>query len=642
MTNQAPTPGRGYRFPLIKLRSRVQARAQPRDGRHRLAPLALGLLLVALLPLASAAASPPFLDVTADSGLDFVHFNGMSGEMYFPEMMGPAIALIDYDGDGDLDVYAAQGGLLAGDIAAGDTYFPPGPTGASDRLYRNDWTAGDGSLTFTDVTPEAGLADWGYAIGAATGDYDNDGRTDLYLANYGPNALLRNVEGRSFAHVTAETNTEDPRWSSAAAFVDYDRDGWLDLFVVNYVDFQVTQNPKCFATSSRRDYCGPASFAPQADRLLHNRGDGTFEDVSAASGIGAKVGPGLGVVVTDANRDGWPDLYVANDGVANFLWLNQGDGTFREDALLAGAAVNAQGRGEAGMGVDAEDFDNDGDEDIFLTHLLAETNTLYVNDGDGNYNDRSNASGLGAPSLPFTGFGAGWVDFDNDGWLDVVVTNGAEKVQEALAREGDRFPLDQPNQLYRNRGDGTFEEVPAGDGSPFALAETSRAAAFGDLDQDGDTDLVIGNTAGPARLLLNNVGSKSRWLGLRLIDPSGRDALGARVEVVRDGAPSLWRRAAPDGSFAAAGDPRALVGLGEKGDAAVKAVHVLWPDGSSEIFPAPAERRYTTLRQGSAKTAADAEPQADVAPQGESKPTRHDPARDEATSPSPTPSDPPT
>ena len=556
---------------------------------------------------APSAPSAPFIDATAGSGLDFVHFNGMSGEMYFPEMMGPAVALLDYDGDGDLDVYAAQGGILTAGVAADDLFFPPGAAGASDRLYRNDSEAG-GDLTFTDVTDEAGLEPWGYAIGAAAGDFDNDGHSDLYLANYGPNDLLRNVEGRSFAHVTEASGAEDTRWSSAAAFVDYDRDGWLDLFIVNYVDFDVAKNPKCYASSSRRDYCGPASFPPQPDRLLRNRGDGTFEDVSAVSGIGAKAGPGLGVVVTDADLDGWPDLYVANDGVANFLWLNQGDGTFREEALLAGAAVNAQGRGEAGMGVDADDFDNDGDEDIFLTHLLAETNTLYVNDGEGNYSDRSNASGLGAPSLPYTGFGTGWVDYDNDTWLDLVVTNGAEKVQEPLAREGDLFPLDQPNQLYRNRGDGSFEETTATAGEPFSTAEVSRAAAFGDLDQDGDTDVVIGNTAGPARVLLNQVGSENRWLGLRLVDGSGRDALGARVEVVRDGAPSLWRRAAPDGSFAAASDPRILVGLGPGGGPAVTALVVHWPDGSEERFPvegfqAAPEGRYTTLRQGEAAKA---------------------------------------
>ncbi len=598
--------------------------------------LALLILLPSWIAAPQATAdgtTPPFRDVTSGSGLDFVHFNGMSGEMYFPEMMGPAVALLDYDGDGDLDVYAAQGAILTDGVAAEDLYFPPGPAGESDRLYRNDLRPG-GEMTFTDVTADAGLAPWGYAVGIAAGDYDNDGHTDLFLANYRANVLLRNVEGSSFAHVTDAIRSEKSRWSSAAAFVDYDRDGWLDLFIVNYVDFDVAKNPKCFAPSSRRDYCGPASFPPQPDRLLRNRGDGTFEDVSAVSGVGAKAGPGLGVVVTDANLDGWPDIYVANDGVANFLWLNQGDGTFRDEALLAGAAVNAQGRGEAGMGVDADDFDNDGDEDIFLTHLLAETNTLYVNDGEGNYSDRSNASGLGAPSLPYTGFGTGWVDYDNDTWLDLVVTNGAEKVQERLAQSGDLFPLDQPNQLYRNRGDGTFEETTASAGEAFSTAEVSRAAAFGDLDQDGDTDVVIGNTAGPARVLLNQVGSENRWLGLRLLDPSGRDALGARVEVVRDGAPSLWRRAAPDGSFAAASDPRVLVGLGPDGGPAVTALEVHWPDGSTESFPAAPEGRYTTLRQGAAPTPANASG-ADPAPDRATDPDAEaaDPSSDSPSSP---------
>jgi hypothetical protein len=553
----------------------------------------------------SAAPSPPFREAAAESGLDFLHFNGMTGKMFFPEMMGPAVALLDYDGDGDLDVFVTQGGFLVSGESLEKALFPPAagaPPG--HRLFRNDLAKGsDGEpeLHFTDVSAEAGIGTAGYGIGVATGDYDNDGRTDLYLANYGHNRLLRNAGDGSFADVTESTRTDDPHWSTAAAFVDFDRDGWLDLYVVNYVDFSVRDNPACYAPSSRRDYCGPASFPPQGDRLLHNRGDGTFEDVSAAAGIAAQAGPGLGVVVTDCQGDGLPDLYVANDGAPNFLWVNRGDGTFEDRALLAGAAVNALGRPEAGMGVDADDFDNDGDEDVFLAHLITETNTLYVNDGSGSYTDRTTPAGLAAPSLGFTGFGAGWIDYDNDSWLDLLLANGAEKVLETRAQAGDPFPLDETNQLFHNRGDGTFEDVSAAAGEPFAVAEVSRAAAFGDLDDDGDTDVVIGNTAGPLRLLLNQVGNARRWIGLRLVDEAGRDALGARAELLRDGAPALWRRVAPDGSFAAASDPRVLAGLGD--GPAVTAVRVHWPDGSVERFPAPAEGRYTRLVQGSAPAA---------------------------------------
>ena len=568
-------------------------------------------LLLAVTPN-SAAEGPPFRDVAVEVGLDFVHFNGMTGEHYFPEMLGPGVALFDYDGDGDLDVFVLQGVLLHPEDEMGDALFPPAAATAplSDRLFRNDLAvAADGSrvLRFADVTAESTIPDGGFGMGVAAGDYDNDGRADLYVANYGSNRLLRNVRDGVFADVTASAGADDPGWSTSATFVDYDRDGWLDLMVVNYVEFSVIENPACYAASSRRAYCGPASFPPTADRLLRNRGDGTFEDVTEKAGLGAKPGPGLGVVVTDADGDGWPDLYVANDGAANHLWRNRDDGGFREEALLSGAAVNGRGQPEAGMGVDADDFDNDGDEDIFLAHLRTETNTLYVNEsGDGllSYRDRTAAAGLAAPSLSLTGFGAGWLDYDNDGWLDVMVVNGAERIIEQQAAAGDPFPLAMPNQLFRNRGDGGFDEVSASLGEPFTTPEVSRAAAFGDLDNDGDVDVVVTTANGRLRLFLNLVGSGRPWFGLRLVDGHGRDALGARVEVVRDGAPSLWRRSAPDGSFLAAGDPRVLVGLGDAAE--VTAVVVHWPEGAVERFPAPPLSRYTTLTAGTAPTAGDA------------------------------------
>ncbi|HMB52273.1 MAG TPA: CRTAC1 family protein [Thermoanaerobaculia bacterium] len=582
--------------------------------------LTTGALVLMLASAAPAAAQgPPFREMAAEAGIDFTHFNGMSGKYFFPEMLGPGVALLDYDGDGDLDVFALQGTPLAGE-GLDAALFPPTAEAAplSDRLYRNDLeVADDGSRTlrFTDVTAESTIPDGGFGMGVAAGDFDNDGRTDLYVANYGSNRLLRNVRDGVFADVTESAGADDKGWSTSAAFVDYDRDGRLDLMVINYVDFSVTDNPTCFAPSSRRDYCGPSSFPPTADRLLRNRGDGTFEDVTEKARLGARPGPGLGVVVTDADRDGWPDLYVANDGAANQLWHNRGDGTFSDEALLAGAAVNGRGQPEAGMGVDADDFDNDGDEDVFLSHLRSETNTLYVNEsGDGllSYRDRSSASGLGAPSLGLTGFGAGWLDYDNDGWLDVLVVNGAERIVEAQAAAGDPFPLAMPNQLFRNQGDGSFTEVSDSLGEPFTAAEVSRGAAFGDLDDDGDVDFVVTNANGPLRLFVNQVGAAKPWFGLRLVDGSGRDALGARVEVKRGEAPSLWRRAASDGSFLSANDPRVLVGLGDGAAASGLTVH--WPDGTVESFPAPQSGRYTTLAQGSAPEPAAATSRGDEEP----------------------------
>ncbi|HUP43623.1 MAG TPA: VCBS repeat-containing protein, partial [Thermoanaerobaculia bacterium] len=387
-------------------------------------PFPVITVLLASPALAAAtpepAPGPYFVDRAAEWGLDFVHFNGMTGEYYFPEMMGSGCALLDYDGDGDLDVYLVQGALLGPDDTMADALFPyPGPGRPRDRLYRNDPVRlPDGSWEprFVDVTEASGLDVTGYGMGVATGDYDGDGDLDLYRTSYGPNQLWRNDGDGTFTDVTAEAGVDDPRWSVSAAFLDYDRDGRLDLYVVNYLEFDVAANPRCFTQSSRRDYCGPADFPPVPDRLFHNRGpapDGasggvTFEDVSAASGIAAARGPGLGVVAADFDGDGWTDLFVANDGQVNFLWRNQGPGpkggpggvTFRDEALLAGVALNREGRAEAGMGVDAADFDADGDLDLFLTHLAGETNTLYVNDGSGQFQDRTLEHGLGAPSFP--------------------------------------------------------------------------------------------------------------------------------------------------------------------------------------------------------------------------------------------------
>ncbi len=571
-----------------------------------------------LLTSQATAETPLFKDVAAESGLDFTHWNGMSGEYYFPEMTGQGAALLDYDNDGDLDVYLVQGGLLGPGKKRADALFPfHGSWPPSDRLFRNDLNvppeggegkgsaSGERVLKFTDVTVESGLAKiaTGYGMGVAAGDFDNDGFTDLYVTNYGSNQLLRNqgagTDGTvTFRDVTAAAGVDDPAWSTSAVFIDYDRDGRLDLFAANYVVFDLERNPECFAPSSRRDYCGPSAFAGIADRLWRNRGDGTFEDVSVRSRLAAHKAAGLGVVAADIDGDGWSDLYVTNDGEDNNLWLNQRDGTFRDEALLAGVAVNREGKPEASMGVSAADFDGDGDEDLFMTHLMSETNTLYVNDG-GLFEDRTLETGLAAGSLAYTSFGTAWLDVDNDGWLDLMIANGAVKVLEALAREGDRYPLDQPNQLLLSVGGRRFEDATARAGQPFEVAEVSRGAAFGDIDNDGDVDVVLCNNNGPARLLRNQVGQDTPWLGLRLIGgEGGRDMLGARVEVKRAGAASMWRRVRTGGSYCSANDPRVLFGLG--GSAKVEAVRVLWPDGTVETWTGPEIGRYTTLRQGTA------------------------------------------
>ncbi len=574
----------------------------PHTG-HLWSALNVCALIFAAAPALGVPTDGLFTEEAAPSGLSFTHFNGMSGEFYLVENLGGGVALFDYDNDGDLDVFVVQGHMLGEGKTLADARFPP-PPGEKliGRLYRNDLNVGPGGkrhLHFTDVTEASGLKADGYGMGVAAGDYDNDGWVDLYLTNYGGNQLWHNNGDGTFTDVTAKAGTDDKRLSVGAAFVDYDRDGWLDLYVANYVDFSTAHNKLCYAPSSARDYCSPKVYQPLPDKLLHNKGDGTFEDVSDRSRVGHSIGTGLGVVVADFNGDGWPDVYVANDGMANFLWMNQKDGTFRDEGLLSGTAVNAAGMAEASMGVDAGDFDDDGDEDLFMTHLMGETNTIYVNDGTGWFEDRTVATGLGGPSKQYTAFGTGWLDFDNDGDLDLFAANGEVNIILSLVKANDPYPLHQTNQLFENLGNGHFQDISARAGKVFALSEVSRGVAFGDVDNDGDTDILVGNNNGPLRLLINQVGSRKPWLGLRLLDTHGRDALGAWVSVEREGAPTLWRRVRSDGSYASANDPRLLFGLGD--NPKVTRVRVQWPSGRREEWTGLGPGKYSTLREGAGK-----------------------------------------
>ncbi len=539
----------------------------------------------------------PLVDRARELGIDFVQFNGMSGEYYFAEHMGSGGALLDYDNDGDLDVYLVQGSMLGPGKTMEDAWRPvAGESPPTDRLYRNDLDR-TGKLGFTDVTAAAGIGSTDYGMGVAVGDFDRDGWVDFYVTGFGPNHLWRNNGDGSFTDVTERSRTGENRWSTSASFVDYDADGFLDLFVANYVDFTIANHKTCFTANSGRDYCGPLSYNPYPDRLFRNRGDGTFEDVTAVSQIARTYGAGLGVVCADFNGDQRVDIYVANDGMPNQLWINVGDGTFRENALMSGTAFNEEGKAEASMGVDAADFDGDGDEDLFMTHLVDETNTLYLNDGSGWFDDYSAETGLGVPSRSYTGFGTAWFDYDNDGWLDLIVANGAVKAIEELARAGDPYPLAQRNQLFRNLGDGRFDELTDRAGEAFALVEVSRGAAFGDVDNDGDTDVLIFNNSGPARLLINEVGNHNQWLGLRLTDADGKtDLLHTRVQIIRTDGSSLWRRVRVSGSYCSSSDPRVLVGLGT--DESIRSALIHWPDGSVERADSLPLGRYTTLRKG--------------------------------------------
>jgi hypothetical protein len=546
---------------------------------------------------ASAVVGPVFHDVAAATGLDFTYTNGLTGQHYHVETVGAGGALVDYDGDGDLDVFLVQGHPLD----------PPGAKPATPgaayqaRLFRNDLTVGaDGKRTlhFTDVTAASGIDARGFGMAVAAGDYDNDGWPDLYVANWGSNQLWHNNGDGTFTDVTAKSGTDDPRWSSGASFVDYDRDGWLDLVVVNYNRYNLADDHPCFdMRSGMRDYCGPSAYPSQPSSLFRNRGDGTFEDVTASTGFSATYGPALGVVATDINRDGWPDILVTNDGQPNGLWINEGGKKFRDEAMLRGVAVNRAGAAEANMGVVAADMDSDCDDDVFITHLNGETNTLWANDGTGVFTDETPKSSLGPVSLPFTGFGVADLDFDNDGLPDLFVANGDVRNMADSVNAGDPWPLKQTNQLFHNLGGGRFEDVTGSAGDFIKQPAVGRAVAMGDLDNDGASDLLVTYENSPTQLLMNNGGHDAHWLGLRLVGKDGRrDMYGAEVTVDLADGRKLCRRVRADGSYAVAQDPRVLFGLGSAGQVAT--VHVRWPDGQRESFPVPAPGQYHTLRQG--------------------------------------------
>ena len=512
-----------------------------------------------------AVSSPWFVEVAEERGLTWEHSKGEEVRYWFPEIMGPGIGVLDYDRDGDMDLYLVQSGDLS--VEEGGN--------AGNRLFAND-----GQGDFVDVTDAAQATERGYGMGCACADYDGDGWTDIYVTNVGRNALLKNGgAGGTFSETAGDAGVNDDGWGTSAAFMDIDQDGDLDLFVVNYLNWSESVELKCMSGFGDPDYCHPNNYnSPAADVLYENNGDGTFTDITIASGVAEAFGNGLGVAPGDFNSDGFMDIYVANDMTANQLWMNQRDGTFKESGLLAGCAVNGEGAAEAGMGVVAFDAENDGDLDIYLTHLREQTNTLYINQGGG-FTDKTSIVGLAGPSLRFTGFGTGAADFDQDGSLDLYAANGRVGKWRPQFLETD--PYAEPDQVYQGTGAGRFKEVTPQGGTTEPYYANSRGMAFVDTDGDGDLDVVVGDNHGRVRLLENVVQGQGSAVLLEVLDAKGAPAVGAKV-TLRAGETTLVRSVQPAFSYCSSSDPRVHFGLGDyEGSFDVL---IAWPDGETSEF----------------------------------------------------------
>jgi hypothetical protein len=523
-----------------------------------------------------------FTDVSARAGIRFQHDNARSDEKYLVETMGSGCAFLDYDQDGFLDVLFVNGGPTA-------AYHPR--TAVRNALYHSN---GDG--TFTDVTRRAGIREnLQYAMGVAVADYDNDGYPDLYISGFHFSALYRNNRDGTFTEVSRKAGVENrTRWETSAAWFDYDNDGFLDLLVANYLDYDYARNAYCGeAKPGFRMYCHPQNYSGVAPTLYRNNRDGTFTDVTHAAGLDRFKAKGLGVVAADFDNDGWVDVFIANDSIRNLLFRNRGDGTFEDVTLSSGTGYSEDGQAEAGMGVDAADYNGDGWLDLFVTHLDFELNRLYQNRGRMNFVDATVTSRLGRSAVLNSGFGARFFDYDNDGGKDLLIVNGHVLDNVSLYRPDVHYA--ERKLLFRNES-GYFRNVSGGSGEPFRNAHVGRGLAVGDFDNDGDLDVLVSNNGERAEVLRNDGGNANGWLAIRLVGVrSNRDGIGARVQVVA-GASTQFDQVKGGGSYLSSSDPRLHFGLGPRLQA--ERVEVKWPSGTVDSLPNVRGNRFLTIREG--------------------------------------------
>ena len=575
----------------INLWRHTGERATPAHQKWRTYLLVQGVataLLAATSPEAATVAIR-LTDVAAQAGLTLMNVCGGPSKDYILEVNGNGAALFDYDNDGDMDALIVNGSTLTNMKNGGDPMV---------ALFRND-----GRGQFTDVTAASGIRARGWGMGACVADYDNDGFQDAYVTAFGPDLLLRNNGDGTFTDDSARARVGDPRWSTNCAFADYDRDGDLDLYVANYLAFSEPSIPRRGATPNCKYMgidvmCGPRDLVGEADVLYRNDG-GTFTDVTRIAGVIDPGYYGFGVLFTDLDDDGWPDIFVANDSVPNLLFTNNRDGTFSETGLRSGLALSGDGKPQAGMGVDAADYNGDGHLDVFVTNFSHDHNTLYQSAADGLFSDVSYQAGVVTPGLPYLGWGTGFADFDNDGLIDLFVANGHVYPEVDGFRLGTRYL--QRKQVFRNLGMGRFRDVSDEAGEGVRLEKSSRGAAFGDIDNDGDIDVLVINLNDRPTLLRNDTPAVHNWITLELVGKSdNRDAIGARVHLA-DGGTRQIAEVRSGGSYLSHHDMRVHFGLGA--GTSVPPIAVRWPGGYTERFEGLIRNRIHVLREGNGRAA---------------------------------------